>query len=237
MKQMLKSFLVMMGIASLAPHAALAVDVFVVDAKGVDLTPGQVINGEQPLVLAVGQKVTLVTSDGRTIKLKGPTDQPPVGNVVVASNDVVQSLQGLMKAKAADTSSAGIIRDGTANFTQPVPWVVEVRHSGDRCLLAGGTIVLWRNDPVTKPSTIEIAAADKSWSAHAAWPQGSDKLALPATLTLKDGQTYVTTIDKSPVNLAIHVIPQTIQSDAARAAWMIEMGCEPQAKALIAELK
>jgi hypothetical protein len=33
--------------------------------------------------------------------------------------------------------------------------------------------------------------------------------------------------------LTLHVIPSAVTTDAARAAWMIEVGCQPQAKALI----
>lgn len=218
-------------------ETALAVDVFVVDAKGVELAAGQVIDGGKPLSLAIGQKVTLVTADGRTIKLKGPSNAPPVGESQVNTGDVVESLQGLMRTRKADTSSAGIIRAGDIAFTQPAPWLVEVRHSGDRCVLDGEKIVLWRSDESLKGGHLEIGPADKSWSAHAAWPQGSDKLAVPTTLQLHDGQTYVIAIDQSPVNLAIHVIPKIVKSDAARAAWMIELGCEPQAKALIAAMR
>lgn len=212
-------------VSVLVPHSALAVDVFVVDAKGLDLAPGQVIDGGKPLVLAVGQKITLVTADGRTIKLKGPADQPPVADAAGNTGDMVESLQGLIKARAKDTSSAGIIREGNIAFTQPAPWLVEVRHSGDRCLLDGQQTVLWRSDEAPKAGDLDIGPADKSWSAHAAWPQGNDKLALPTTLNLHDGQTYVFALDQSPVNVTIHIIPKTVKADAARAAWMIEMGC------------
>lgn len=238
MKKAFNALMVMTCFATFTPLSAMAIDVFVVDAKGVPLEAGQVLDGSKPLNLAVGQKVTLITADGRTIKLKGPANEPPVAGAAGNPGDMVESLQGLIKARAKDMSSAGIIREGTVSFTQPTPWLIEVRHSGDRCLLDGEQTVMWRSDVSQKAGDVEIGPADKSWAAHAVWPMDSDKLALPPTLKLHDGQTYLVSLEQSsPVNVTIHVIPKSVKADAARAAWMIEMGCEPQAKALIAMLR
>jgi hypothetical protein len=228
-----RAFVASMIGSFLYPISAWCADVFVVEAKGVDLAVGQKIDGAQPLSLAVGQRVTLVTLDGRTIKLKGPSEAPPAPAEENTSGDVVKSLKGLIKAREADTSSAGIIRQGTTAFAQPAPWLVEIGHSGDRCLIAGERTVLWRATIPAVTSDMEISPVDHSWTANASWPAGKDKLALPASMTLNDGQAYVVTLDKDPVHLTIHVIPQTVQSDAAKAGWMIEVGCESQAKALI----
>ncbi len=216
---------------------AAAADIFVVEAKGVELAPGQQLDGGKPLTLAVGQRVTLVTGDGRTLKLKGPFNEAPAPEVESASNNVVQSLKGLIKLREADTTSAGIIRSGNAGVTPPAPWLVEVRHSGDRCVVAGEKAVLWRQDMAQGGSNLEIAPADQSWHAKAAWPASSDRLALPAAMKLNDGQAYQVSVDDSSVNLTVHVIPQAMKSEAARAAWMIEVGCEAQAKALVESMR
>jgi hypothetical protein len=220
-------------VAAFAATPAQAVDVFVVDAKGVDLPIGEKLDGSKALKLDLGQRVSLVTADGRTIKLKGPSNVPPAPENDVNGNDVVNSLKGMINARAADTTSAGIIRNGTASFTQPSPWLVEILNNGDRCLLAGTKTILWREDRPATANTLEITPADRSWTANAAWPSGSDRLSLPENLTLNDGQAYLVSLDGAAVTLTIHVIPATVKSDAAKAAWMIEVGCEPQAKAFI----
>ncbi len=212
---------------------AAAADLFVVEAKGVELTPGQQLDGGKPLALAVGQRVTVVTADGRTLKLKGPFNEAPAPEVASASNTVATSLKGLIKLREADTTSAGIIRSGTAGVTPPSPWLIDVRHNGDRCVMAGQKAVLWRQDVAQTGSDLKIAPVDQSWSAKVAWPTHVDKLALPAALGLNDGQAYQVSVDAATVRLTLHVIPSAVTTDAARAAWMIEVGCQPQAKALI----
>lgn len=221
----------------LAAVPSFAADVFVVDAKGIELPLGAQLNGNKPLSLGVGQRVTLVTADGRTIKLKGPSELAPAPETESASADVVTSLKGLIKAREADTTSAGIIRKGSVDFTQPTPWLVEVTNSGDRCLIGGEKTVLWRQSLPAAVGQLEISPADHSWTANAPWPAGSDKLSLPDTLKLNNGQAYIVSLDGAAANLTIHVIPQSVKSDAAKAAWMIEVGCESQAKALVEAIR
>lgn len=218
------------------PALSKATEVYVVEAKGVDLAQGQSLDGAKPLTLAVGQRVTLITSDGRTIKLKGPSNEPPAPETEKTDANVVDSLKGLLKTREANTSSAGAIRQGTVSFEQPAPWLVEVVHGGDRCLKSGERTVLWKEEIAEKGGDIDIAPADKSWSAHAAWPSGNDRLALPATLTLQDGQAYMIGLDGGSVPVRIHVIPANIKTPSAQVAWMVEMGCDPQARSLINSL-
>ena len=218
------------------PMTSDATEVYVVEAKGVDLTQGQALDGSKPLNLTVGQRVTLITSDGRTIKLKGPFSEPPAPDQEGANPDVVNSLKGLLKSREANTSSAGAIRQGTISFEQPDPWVVEIMHNGDRCLRSGEQIVFWRDSVETPSGTIEISPIDKSWSAHAIWPGKSDKLALPTSLSLQDGQVYTISLSEGSSTIKIHVIPTNIRSQPAQAAWMLEVGCDPQAKSLIGKL-
>ncbi len=219
------------------PGAVAAGEVFVVEAKGIDLSPGQALNGDAPLKLGVGEKVTLVTDDGRTIKWIGPTDGPPAPGAAKAGGEVLESLKELVKPRQGDTSSAGISRGSEMVSEQPAPWLVAVEQGGDRCLVSGQKIVLWRKTAAPDAVTLAISPVDRSWTAQAPWPPSNDKLGLPATLELNDGQSYAVTLDEASVVLTIHVIPQRIGSDAARAAWMIEKGCRAQARALVASMR
>ena len=212
---------------------ALAVEVYVVEAKGMDLAPGQVLDGAKPISLAAGQKLVLVTNDGRTIKLKGPSDAAPAGEVQAGGADLAKSLKGLVTARAADTSSAGVVRSNAEQRPPlPAPWLVDIRHGGNHCLLSGAETVLWRGPEARGDEEIEISPADRSWQAKAPWPGSSDRLALPPSLQLQDGKAYKVILGKSPVAITIHSVPASLGSDAARIAWMLELGCVAQAQSL-----
>ncbi|WP_161539591.1 hypothetical protein [Paramagnetospirillum kuznetsovii] len=216
------------------PRVAQAVDVYVVEAKGIELAPGQVLDGAKPLSLAVGQKLVLVTADGRTIKLKGPSEAAPAAEVQMAQADMAKSLKGLMTAQAADTTSAGVVRSGgDERPPPPEPWLVDVRHGGDHCVMAGGEVVLWRGLGALGETEIEISPSDRSWRAKAPWPAGEDRLALPASLPLHNGKAYLLALGTSSVAVTIHAVPASLGTDAARAAWLLELGCGAQARALV----
>lgn len=218
----------------ISAHAAGAVEVYVVESKGLDLAPGQVLDGAKPLSLAVGQKLVLVTADGRTIKLKGPSESAPAPEAPLAQADMGKALKGLMTAQQADTSSAGVVRSGPeAADPPPEPWLVDIRHGGDRCVPEGGATVLWRGAGSLAESEIELAPADRSWRAKAPWPAGSDRLALPETLPLRDGNSYTATLGVEAVAITIHAVPVSLGNAAARAAWLLQKGCTGQARAMI----
>ncbi|KIM00157.1 RND multidrug efflux transporter Acriflavin resistance protein [Paramagnetospirillum magnetotacticum MS-1] len=212
---------------------ALAVEVYVVEAKGLDLAPGQVLDGGKPISLALGQKLVLVTSDGRTIKLKGPSEAAPAAEVQAGGADMAKSLKGLVAARAADTTSAGVVRSNAEKRPPlPEPWLVDVRHGGNHCLLSDAETVLWRGTERRGDEEIEISPADRSWLAKAPWPGNSDRLALPPSLKLQDGKAYKVILGKAPVAITIHAVPAGLGTDAALVAWMLELGCETQAQAL-----
>ncbi len=213
-----------------------AAEAVVIDAAGVGLTPGATLDGAKPLVLAVGQRVSLVTADGRTIKLEGPFNGPPVPGAEPAKGSVAASLTGLLASRGPDTSSLGVVRDAGAQPPVPEPWLVDVRHTGARCLAEGAPVVFWQEDPPDETQILTLTPADHSWSGKALWPKGVQRLQLPTTIALHDRQGYTVDLDKEPLSILIHVVPASLASDAARAAWMLEMGCEAQGTALLRTL-
>lgn len=231
MKIALSALLVLLAVSG----AAQAVEVYVVEAKGVDLAPGKVLDGAKPLSLAVGQKLVLVTNDGRTIKLKGPFDAAPAPEGQIAQADMAKSLKGLMVAQAADTSSAGVVRSAGAVVrpVPPEPWLVDIRHGGDSCVAEGTDAILWRGRESLTEAEIEISPADRSWRARSPWPGGSDRLAMPPSLPLHDGKSYAVVLGKTTAVVTIHTVPASLGSDAARVAWLLQLGCDTQAQALV----
>lgn len=216
--------------------AAGAAEVVVVEAAGIDLQPGQILDGAQVLSLGLGQQVSLVASDGRLIKLKGPSALAPAPDVEPPKGVVTKSLKDLISTRQADISSLGVVRSGEAQARLPEPWLVDVMHGGSRCIEEGRAPVLWRGSAATAEAPVTVAPADRSWQAQATWPEGADRLVLPDNLALQDRHTYILTVDGGPVQITVSVIPRSVGSDAAKAAWMVEMRCDPQAAALLAML-
>ncbi|HIJ61197.1 MAG TPA: hypothetical protein HPQ04_00750 [Rhodospirillaceae bacterium] len=213
-----------------------AAEVVVVESIGLDLHPGQVLDGVQPLTLALGQRVTLVASDGRLIKLKGPSEVAPAPDAEPPKGAVTKSLRDLISTRQADVSSLGVVRSSESRAALPDAWLLDILHAGSRCVEEGRSPVLWRGDGATPQSEVVLAPADGSWSAHATWPGGADRLELPASMSLQDRHSYTVTVDGGSVQLTVFVLPRTLGSEAAKAAWMVEMRCDPQAKALLAGL-
>jgi hypothetical protein len=213
---------------------AQAEEAIVIEASGTALSPGETVDGAKPLVLTVGQKVTLVTNDGRTIKLAGPFSAAPIPGAAAAEGSVAQSLKGVFAARSADTSSLGVVRGTADQVPVPAPWLVEIRHGGSRCIREGQPVVFWQDQPPPRAQAITVAPADHSWNARATWPAAVQSLEIPANVPLQDSRTYTVDLAGAAAPITIHVIPKVIRTDAARAAWMIELGCEAQAKVLIA---
>jgi len=214
-----------------AVSAAAALDMVVMEARGLRLSPGQVISGGTPLVLEAGQQVTLMSQDGRVVKLRGPSSQAPAPQNPGPQADVQLAMRLLVTQQAA-RERAGAIRGGESRVP-PDPWLIDIGVSGVRCLPPNTAPVLWRADgrgmaPVT------IAPSDHSWRMEAQWGAGLDRLVLPSDVPLAMRGTYSVRLGAREVSLSLVEIPSAFTNDAMRAGYMMEIGCDAQAKALFA---
>src|SRR5277367_3899308 len=128
----------------MASRNAHATDLVVVDARGIDLKPGQAIDGGQTLALKAGQQVTLISPAGKTIKLRGPWDAPPLGNSADATPDVGAALRALVTQNLARSGEVGVVRGGDKDVVPPEPWLLDITHVGTRCLLENTPATFWR---------------------------------------------------------------------------------------------
>ena len=230
MKARLISALVL---AALALPAIAKVDMVVMEARGVKLQPGQVIDGSANLTLTDGQQVSLMTEDGRVVKVKGPSDKPPAPADAAAGANVQLALQ-LLVTQQSSRERAGVIRGGPGQVVPPEPWVVDVANPGLRCLEADSTITLWRAD-ASATQSVEVAPNDRSGKANVDWQAGSDRLSLPHNVPLRRRTPYVVRLGGKEVNITLVSLPTTLTNDAMRASFMMENGCDAQAKALFAK--
>jgi hypothetical protein len=218
------------GLLLTALPAAAKIDMVVMEARGVKLQQGQIIDGSANLTLTEGQQVSLMMQDGRVIKVKGPSDKPPAPPEASATANVELALQ-LLITQQSSRERAGVIRGGPGLVVPPEPWVVDISSDGLRCLQADSSITLWRPNASTS-MPIEVTPTDRSWKATVTWEKGSEYLALGHSVPVRRRTAYVVRSGNKEVNITLVSLPTSLTNDAMRAAFMIDNGCDAQAKAL-----
>ncbi len=216
-------------------EAARSADLVVVEAHGIALKSGQVVSDAEPLVLAEGQRVTLLAEDGNLIKLRGPFAAKPVGG---GQDDagVARSLKGLLARDDVRTNELGVVRGGGQRVKLPEPWLVAIEQPGTFCIREGDPVVLWRST-ATKEGDLAVFALDRSWKMTATWPRGADRLTVLDVLVPQRKTTYLVALDGNREAITLNNIPAAVHTDKMRAAWMIEKGCRAQAEALLRTLR
>ena len=216
--------------SALLAGAAHAAQYVVVEARGVAMKPGTVLDPSKPLSLKQGQHVTLISDSGVTLKLDGPFDRAPsVENS--KGVDLASTLKGLVTERQARLTEVGTTR-GKAGVTLPDPWLLDSSSGGNACLLEGQAPVFWRPD-ASGAIDFAIMPADRSWKAEATWPSGVDRLAVATPIVIRGDAAYFVSYNGTEVAITIDTIPAALPNDKMRAAWMAEKGCEAQAEALL----
>jgi hypothetical protein len=208
--------------------AADAAQYVVVEARGVALKVGAIIDPTKPLVLQQGQHLTLVSDSGQTIKLDGPYSKAPVAEKGV---QLAAAIGALATNSNGRLGEIGTTR-GVGTATLPSPWVMDATRSGNVCLQQGQAPVLWR-PAAAQAADLVIMPVDRSWRAQAAWPQGDDRLAVKDDMGVHGGASYFVVLNGNESAVTVNTIPAALSTDQMRAAWMIQKGCTAQAEALI----
>lgn len=217
------------ALISVAASAAVAAELVVVEARGVSLKQGDVIDDGQPISLKDGQQVTLIAASGNILTLRGPYDKAPAseggGGV-----DVALALDALVTGKTRNV--AGVVRAAGETVHLPGPWLVDVSHAGTACLRPGEQPIFWRASDAAG-GTLTLMPADRSWRGQTQWPGGSPTLAAPGNFPLRDGRTYLADFGGKPVAVTLTEMPKAVTNPRMQAAWMLEKGCTAQAEALL----
>jgi hypothetical protein len=220
--------------AVLLASPAWSAQLVVVEARGLTLKPGQVVDDTQKLTLQRGDEVTLVDENGAVIKLRGPYDAAPNAGSGGPGIDVSNVLAAL--GTGGSQSSMGVVRAKVEDATLPDPWVVDVTHSGKACVRPGTPVVFWRQQS-TGPAKLRITPVDRTWRAESEWPAGASELPAPAMFPIIDRQTYVFDLGGQAATVTLVQMPASLGTDRMRAAWMLQKNCLAQTKALITTLK
>jgi hypothetical protein len=232
----MKTFVQALCAASLLllPGLAQAAQYTVVEARGIGFAPGANIDATKPMVLREGQHVTLITPAGATINLDGPYNQAPdtgQGHGVALTTKLASLVSGGQRFGEVGTTR------GTATVKLPSAWVLDVSRSGTVCLLDDGhPAVLWR--PASAAETgIVVTPDDRSWRVNLQWPARTDQLALGSDVPLRAGTTYFVALNGDQWAITVDLVPAGLATDAMRAAWMANKGCEAQAEAMLRSAK
>jgi len=219
--------------AAFAVRAAAAGDYVVIEADGIRIPSGQSVPGAQPLKLEDGQAVTLLSENGQTLHIDGPSNAAPDSLAKGGGpTDVPTAITALITENRARTSEVGVVR-GENEVKLPDPWVIDVTHPGTSCVREGMPIVLWRGPPLNA-ATVAFAPKDRSWTVSGAWPANADRVTLPANMQLKDSWDYIIEISGHTAPVTVRLLPKSVNNDAMRAGYMREVGCGNQLNALLA---
>jgi len=231
----MKSFTLAATLLVLATGASAA-DFVVADARNVRFKPGQVVKSDETLKLEAGQRLTLISKDGRTIRLSGPYNAAPGANEGgVQSVSVVDALAALRTQKEARLTEAGVVRKMSL-VPLPEPWLADAEAGGNVCVREGQQLVFWRPVAV-REEKVRLQPSDRSWTADAVWPVGVDRIEVPAKLPLRNRNLYQFEIGEQQAVLTVQIVPKTVDEPAAQAAWMLEKGCTSQAAAMLAKVR
>lgn len=210
--------------------SAQALGQFVVmDSIGLPVKPGQEIDLTRPLTLRPGEKLSLIGYNGFIMNFVGPT--------TVTAAQVANPYGGKffdpLRALVEKLEKSGSLRSASASGRMlENPWHVDVTRSGSRCILERAPVTVWR-DSAGQTQTLVIGPARASWAATVEWPRESELMALGGEVRFDNGERVVAELEGVASELTIHVIPRSVTTPAAQAAWMIEKGCEEQAVVIV----
>ncbi|MBF0186698.1 MAG: hypothetical protein HQL50_02110 [Magnetococcales bacterium] len=246
MKQTLRPIRLLLGVVALlvTPFAVNAETVVVMEAKGVALTPGQILDGAEPLALRPGQSVTLITRAGRIVRRTGPTRTPPAPHIRGGEPGLSEVLGNLMAdSKRPITTPHGKRREAeirflneSADLSLPDPWLIDASIGGHRCHRRGDPLIFWRADD-SQDLPLRVHVGNGLWSGSVVWKTGKSKLMLPSSTPQLNGVAYYFHSPGRDTTVVIHEIPDSVQDGPVAAAWMKEKGCLAQFKTMARTLR
>lgn len=245
MKRMIKTSMAALVLATTAfsAHAKQgSYEMVILHVEGTTLKRGAVIDGNQPLALKSGAKVTLVGADGKTVTLQGPSTGKPaeLGGKSTAgaksSGKVAAILGALLSNEQRSTRALGVVRSaGPADSGQlPDAWAVNVEQSGTKCVTAD-VVKLWRPDS-SVAAKLQIRRAKSARSAKAEWPAGQEYLPVNSKI-FQNGQNYIVSINGRSSEMKINVMPAGLDTPSEQAAWMARNNCRDQALAMVDRIR
>lgn len=213
---------------------ACAYPLVIVEARGGSVKPGDRIDSKTVVVLGPGEKLVVISPDGRVVSLRGTYRGPPINNAA-AQRDPRVALAALVTTRNDRAATVGAVRSGSSASPLPEPWLIDISRPGDRCLREGTEPVWWRPQ-ANGSASFSLEPIDHSWRADFVWPDGADRIRSPGLLGLtRNAMLNVLTGDQERP-LRLQIIPSSIDDPLVMTAWLLEKGCFQQADAMLASV-
>jgi hypothetical protein len=207
-----------------------AAELVVIEAIGVDLKSGAVVDGAKRLDLPSGARLKLISPSGTVIALKGPYAEAPDPGTPAGPGSA-GALARLVARDTRPTDTIGAVRslppmeDGNR-----APWALPLDFSGTHCLPADAVPVVTRQETAA-PLAIEVRLAAEGRRGEMRFAAGSAAARWPEGMPLRDGATY----QVGSAAVTLRIVPKGV-TGAPRLVWLGENGCQTQAAALIRAL-
>jgi len=214
---------------------ALADPLIVMEARGTNCKSGATIDGDKPIQLVEGERLTVIRTDGVTVTIKGPFNGIAIPKQA-SSNDSKNAFSALLANRDARTNSIGVIRAGFEAKEIPDPWYIDVSRNGVRCVLEGSKPTFWRPSTDTG-SNLTILPIDKSFQIKAQFDKGIDAIYFNELQINNTNIFFKFIFEDQEYSIQMILIPKDISNELVLSAWMIEKGCVQQADALIKKIK
>lgn len=227
------------GLSAIA--AAAASQLVVIEASGVEIRPGQVIEGGQTLSLPEGAKLTLIDEDGTPVRLVGPFEGPSGESSGSGEGGrLIAALAGLFAGGEGSNTMVGATREAAAEeslrLAIPDAWAIPVGRPGDYCLRPDGPNDLWRPD-ASEDAILTLSKLGGGWQGQQVWRRGSSRLPMPPRFPGQPEAGFLLIHGEEAAEVTLHMLPGAVRKTALRAALMAEAGCDLQAMALLDTLK
>lgn len=207
----------------------------VVEARGGQHRPGARIDSNTPIVLKVGEKLVVITPDGRISTLRGAYQGPPVQSSGPVQNPRL-ALAALISTRNDRANSVGAVRSGASAAPLPSPWLIDISRPGERCVIEGEKPVWWR--PVAgEAGSFNVYPVDRSWQADFRWEANQQTIEAPNLMRLDGMKMMIIKTGAQERPIRLHIIPREIDTPMVLVAWMLDKACIQQADALLRQVE
>ena len=221
-------------VLALSSISVTAAPLIVVDAHGGGLKKGQRIDSAQPITLKEGERVTLLSQEGKTVTLRGKfSGLPPMS--AGAATDPTQALRALVGTRNPETGGVGAARSFSLAAPLPQPWLIDVSTPGERCLRPGQQPIWWRPE-VRASQKFTLLSFDQSWRVDLEWAAGQHGIPAPPLAKFEGAAVFVIRMGEREYSITVNLVPTDLDGSTL-ASWMIEKGCIQQANALLRQMK
>ena len=221
---------ILLGILGLGPTASVA-QVVVIASNTEQFSAGDVVESSREITLPAGTTITLISSDGGTVKLVGPYQGKPSPVPSTSNESLIDTLSEI----ATKESQYGLAVFRAKPNSATDLWAVNVSRSGTYCVRSDVGVVL-QGKQAGGDRVMHIATlADPDDVTSVTWPAGKQVIDWPAATSLIDGTKYFLQFENpdSRRQVKIKLIPTGLPTEAHIAAWMWQNGCDRQARRVV----